>query len=220
MHVEVCAGGMRPVKRDGEAAHGIDRRHGKHRAAKPGRKIEPVTVLILQREGLALRHSREHRLVCLDPRRLAAVPALAVAVPLEYRSFPAERCGGSELQSVGGLVREQPVDLGRLLGGTDGLPKPLSRRVDLPVEIAVGKMNRALVQAGQREHGSGAHGDPCPARQARCSWMRSISWCSRRTGTLRLRPRIVTRRSGIITLTTRGRRSASNTNRQSTPLTR
>jgi len=38
--------------------------------------------------------------------------------------------------------------------------------------------------------------------------------------TLSVSPKIVTRRKGIITLTTRDRRKASNTNRHSTPLTR
>ena len=44
---------------------------------------------------------------------------------------------------------------------------------------------------------------------SRCSWIRSTSLFSRSTGMLSVRPRIVTRRGGIDTFTTRVLRTAS-----------
>jgi hypothetical protein len=138
----------------------------------------------------------------LERARFRAVPAIAVAVAAKPSPLAAEHCRRGQRQGAKRLIGEETLDLGRALCLEDGGAEILADAVELAVEVAVGEMGGALMKPRDDIQEDGADHDPGPVGNGEMFLHVFDLVMQNSAGMLKVRPRMVTRRSGIETLTT------------------
>src|SRR3989337_3862040 len=110
---------MRPVERQGKAAHGTGSRHAENRAGESLRHLGSIFLLIGNAERRPAGDRAKQRRVNVERACRDAVPALGAFAPYEPLSVPAKRGGGGQIESLKWLLRQKTINLPRPFGFED-----------------------------------------------------------------------------------------------------
>src|SRR5204863_9652824 len=108
--VEIGAGGMWPIERDGEAAGSARDWNGKNGSPEPRRQLGVINIVITDIERFSQRQRRQHGVVVAQRSRRAGGPTIGALVTAKDTPDPTECRRRSQPEDADRLVGEQSID--------------------------------------------------------------------------------------------------------------